>query len=359
MNNKTKFWKIHIQSVDKNKAAIFTEYGFIGGKIVKHLPQFIENSVGKKTAYNRALQLAKTKWQNKKIIDKYSENIQNDLPAFHPMKPTDWEKYSNSINFPAFLQPKLDGVRMFSFMDNGELKMLSRQSKPLENIEHLIPQLKAIFQEYPDLVLDGELLIDPKYEQKELRGVLKKKYLNEENHKKMKTINYNIFDVISRNNLDEIFSNRWKLANKIIKKNINIVPTIIVKSKEEVNKKFNELINKGFEGAIIRNGNGKYRMGKQSQDLQKIKLYFSEDFIISGFSEGTGNEKGTIIWEVKCNNNPNKTFRVRPMGSRETKKELFRNGNKYIGKKLKVYFYEKDSNGCVTRIKTGEDKPQK
>jgi ATP-dependent DNA ligase len=300
----------------------------------------------------RAIQLAKTKWENKKITDKYQENISDNLPSFHPMKPTDYEKYSNAIQFPAFLQPKIDGVRMFSFIDNGQLKMLSRQSKPIVNIDHVEKELKTIFDKYPDLVLDGELLIGDKYEQKDLRGVLKKKYIDNSNIQKMKTINYNIFDVIERNNLEETFENRWKLAKKLQTKNIKIVPTSIIHNKKEIDTNFNKFISEGYEGAIIRNGKGKYRMGKQSQDLQKIKLYFSDDFIISGFHEGTGNEKGTVIWEVKCLNNPTKTFRVRPMGTREEKRRLFLNVDKYIGKKLKIYYYEKDTDGCVTRVKT-------
>jgi len=357
IDDKIKFWKIYVVSISPEKASIYTEYGFINGKITKHFPQFVEKSVGTKTPLDRAIQLAKTKWENKIIIDKYSESKSNDLPKFHPMKPTDYEKFSNQIKFPAYLQPKLDGVRMFVFLEDGKLKTLSRQSKPIENINHLIPELEDIFIKYPDLVLDGELLIDPKYEQKDLRGVLKKLYLNNSNQNKLKTITYNIFDVISRNNLDETFQNRWKLAQKLQSKNIKIVPTSIIKSKNEIDKRFNDFIRAGHEGAIIRNPDGKYRMGKQSQNLQKIKLYYSDNFTITNFHEGTGNEKGTVIWEVKCLNNPEKTFRARPRGTREHKRELFEEGEKYIGKKLKVYYYEKDGEGCVTRIKTAEENP--
>ena len=357
INDKIKFWKIFIQSINKNKAAIFTEYGFINGKITKHSPQFIDKSIGNKTPLDRAIQLAKTKWNNKIITDKYSQSLSNELPKFHPMKPTDFEKYSNSIQFPAYLQPKLDGVRMFAYMEDGKLMTLSRQSKPIENINHLIPELEKIFKKYPNLVLDGELLIGKKYQQKDLRGVLKKIYLNKSNFDKINTITYNIFDIIERDNLNETFSNRWKLSSKIKSKLINIVPTEIIQSKDEVDNKFNKFIQSGYEGAIIRNGNGIYKMGKQSKDLQKIKLYFSDYFTIKNFHEGTGNDKETVIWEVKCLNHPTKTFRVRPKGTREHKKELFKNGEKYIGKKLKIYFYEKDSNGCVTRIKTADETP--
>jgi len=358
-NNKTQFWKIYITEESPEKAEIFTEYGLTDGKITKPSPQTILKS-GNKTALERAKLLAQTKWKNKKITNGYQEQaMPNKFIKFQPMKPVDWEKFSNSMKYPAYLQPKLDGVRMFAFLDeNGDLQTLSRQSKPIENIEHLRTILELIFAQNPDLVLDGELMIHKDYQQKELRGLLAKKYLEPEDEEKLKTISYNVFDVVERNNLDMTFVDRWREAEKIAKKwkEINIVPTKEVKSKEEVNKNFNDLVELGFEGAIIRNKDGIYRMGKQSQDVQKIKLYFVDEFEIMGFHEGTGDDKGTVIWEVKCLKNPKRTFRVKPMGSRELKRKWFDNGEKYIGKRMLVYFYEKDEDGCVVRIKTGEMK---
>ena len=358
-NNKTQFWKIYITEESPEKAEIFTEYGLTDGKITKPSPQTILKS-GNKTALERAKQPAQTKWKNKKITNGYQEQeMPNKFIKFQPMKPVDWEKFSHSMKYPAYLQPKLDGVRMFAFLDeNGDLQTLSRQSKPIENIEHLRTILELIFAQNPDLVLDGELMIHKDYQQKELRGLLAKKYLEPEDEEKLKTISYNVFDVVERNNLDMTFVDRWREAEKIAKKwkEINIVPTKEVKSKEEVNKNFNDLVELGFEGAIIRNKDGIYRMGKQSQDVQKIKLYFVDEFEIMGFHEGTGDDKGTVIWEVKCLKNPKRTFRVKPMGSRELKRKWFENGEKYIGMRMLVYFYEKDEDGCVVRIKTGEMK---
>jgi len=358
-NGKLQFWKIYIVEESSQKVEVFIEYGLIGGKITKPSPQIIE-SVGSKNALQRAKQLAETKWKNKQISGGYKEqSMAKSYTEFQPMKPVDWEKYSHAMNYPAFLQPKLDGVRMFAYLDKkGDLQTLSRQSKPIENIEHLRTILEMILAEHPDLVLDGELLINKEYQQKDLRGVLAKKYLDDEDEKKIGTITYNVFDIVERGKMDASFEERWKLAEKIAKKykEVQVVPTVEVKSKEEVNKNFNELVERGFEGAIIRNKEGRYRMGKQSQDVQKIKLYFMDEFEIVNYHEGTGNDKGTVIWEVKCLKNPGRSFRVKPMGSREIKRKWFEEGKTYIGKKMFVYFYEKNEEGCVVRIKTGEMK---
>ena len=352
-----RFWKIYVQSISPQKSAIYTEYGQINGKITKTQPIFIEKSIGKQSVLDRAITLAQTKWNNKITTDGYKQQ-QTSNSTFSPMKPANWEKYNDKIVYPAFLQPKLDGVRMYAFMD-GTLQTLSRQNKPINNIPHIREHLEKIFQKYPNIILDGELLIAN--QQKELRGLLSKKYLNQNNHIKIQKISYNIFDLIEKNNPNSIFKSRWELATKITKEcnNINIVPTFTVNSKKEVNTLFNELIEQGYEGAVIRNMNSVYRMGKVSQNTQKIKLYFMDEFTITGYQEGQGSNKGTVIWEVKCLKNPNRKFKVRPMGTRESKRRLLEDAEEFIGKKLEVYFYEKDEDGCVVRVKTAEDLTQK
>lgn len=352
-----RFWKISVHKISQEKSTIHTEYGQINGKITKTSPTIIQKSIGDKTAYERAIALAKTKWQNKITTDGYKQHSNNNQNfQFHPMKPTEWEKYSNKIHYPAYLQPKLDGVRMFAYY-NGKLQMLSRQNKPISNIKHIEQQLEKIFKNYPDIVLDGELLISGPYQQKELRGILSKKYLDDSNQNKISKITYNIFDLIEKNNLDATFQSRWALAEKITNEynDINLVPTYIINNKKDVNTLFNQMIEKGYEGAIIRNMDSIYRMGKQSQNTQKIKLYFMDEFEIINYHEGTGSNKGTVIWEVKCLKNPDRSFRVRPMGSRESKKLLFKDAEQFIGKKLEVYFYEKNEDGCVVRIKTAKN----
>ena len=349
-----RFWKIYITN-KKNIALIHIEHGQIGGKITKVSPQIVEPT-SSKTALDRAKQLAKTKWQNKITTDGFAKK-QETKKQFLPMKPVDWDKYGDKIEYPAYLQPKLDGVRMFALIKDGKLTMLSRQNKPISNITHLEKHLEAIFKKYPNIVLDGELLIGEPYKQSELRGILAKKYLEKENQNKIDKITYNIFDLVEMDKLDEPFNKRWELAEKIAKQynDIRLVPTYIVQNKSDIKQMFTKMVELGYEGAIIRNFKTLYRLGKQSMDVQKIKLYFMDKFKIIGYDEAKGNDKGTVIWEVQCLKNTNRSFRVKPMGTREMKKRLYENAEKHIGEMLEVYFYEKDEDGCVVRIKTAEN----
>ena len=68
------------------------------------------------------------------------------------------------------------------------------------------------------------------------------------------------------------------------------------------------------------------------KDVQKIKLYFQDTFEIVDFDESSGDNKGTVICVVNCLKNKNRTFRVKPKGTREQKREWFNKGKSILVK---------------------------
>ena len=63
-----------------------------------------------------------------------------------------------------YIQPKLDGVRCLIQYDeigingiHGIVKAYSRTGKEWLNIDHILEHLVPFFEEYPNIVLDGEL----------------------------------------------------------------------------------------------------------------------------------------------------------------------------------------------------------
>ena len=102
--------------------------------------------------------------------------------------------------------------------------------------------------------------------------------------------------------------------------------------------KYDEFIQNNYEGIMIRNKDGLYKIKYRSNDLIKLKPFNDEEYKIVGFKEGTGRDKKCIIWI--CENSNGKKFSVRPKGTLEDRKILFNNGNKYIGKMLTVRYQE-------------------
>ena len=66
---------------------------------------------------------------------------------------------SKPINYDdkVFIQPKLDGVRCVIQCDNSEVKAYSRTGKLWKNIDHILEELYPFFNEFPNVILDGEL----------------------------------------------------------------------------------------------------------------------------------------------------------------------------------------------------------
>jgi ATP-dependent DNA ligase len=67
-------------------------------------------------------------------------------------------EYNGNIKYPVWVQPKLDGVRCLIYMNKDSIVFQSRQNKLFEPFVHLLPELQKIFKDYPDIILDGELL---------------------------------------------------------------------------------------------------------------------------------------------------------------------------------------------------------
>lgn len=148
--------------------------------------------------------------------------------------------------------------------------------------------------------------------------------------------------------MDEIKVLLKPLKSKIVLR----VRTEEVKNLNEVKEYFTQFVEEGYEGIMLRNKKGLYRCNYRSHDLQKYKEFLEDEYKIIGFKEGDGRDKGSIIWI--CETPEKREFSVRPKGTMEYRRELFENGEKYIGKKLTV-IYQELSELNVPRFPVGKD----
>ena len=78
-------------------------------------------------------------------------NLKKNMTNFKPMLA---HPVSKTINFneTLFIQPKLDGVRCFITADGA----YSRNGKQFHNCKHILTELKPLFTDNPNLILDVE-----------------------------------------------------------------------------------------------------------------------------------------------------------------------------------------------------------
>lgn len=355
-NNKIYEWEVKIEKVNNSLYKVSTINGYQDGKKVVHSTDIPKGKAGR-TILEQAILEATSKYNKKE--KEYSVDIFKPMLA-DKFKEELYTKKSRAfkIEFPAYIQPKLDGLRCISYLENNKIVIQSRTGLRFENFDILREQLKNIFEIVGNNVyLDGELYTDSIIFE-ELSGLVRltKDKSSKDQIQKINTIKYNVFDIYFQDTPLMIYSERKERLEQLMKiKNINLislVDSIMINDYKEVNNYHDDFVTKGYEGLMVRDKNGLYEPNKRSKYLQKFKKFMEEEFEIVGFKEGSGDEKGCVIW--RCINNDSNEFNVRPKGTREQRKEYFKEGKKYVGKKLTVIFQEYEDSG-IPRFPVGKD----
>jgi DNA ligase-1 len=263
-----------------------------------------------------------------------------DVPSV--MLAHDYNKKGKSIKFPCFAQRKFDGTRCVSI---PKLGLFSRNKKKYPHLDHITQEINLL---PPNTILDGELYSETVSFQ-EIVGIVKRQSLSKNDIQKQTEIKYYVYDIIN----NEPYHKRYKTLIELFKKHnfkhLVLVQTEECDKEETMMKKHAEYVAQGYEGIMLRNKDGLYK-GTRTNDLQKYKQFMDDEYKVVGFEEGSGLEKGAVIWVCVT---PNKTeFRVRPRGTRESRQELFANGADYIGKMLTVRFQELTDDG-IPRFPVG------
>ncbi len=342
--------------------------GQLGGK--KQLHEDVITSgknIGKSnetSPYEQACLEAESKWNEKKdsgykslkdlgiditVIDDM-ENIEsknsiievaleNALPKFNTdangqkkcMLAKDWNKVKK-IDYPVWLQPKFNGVRCLCFRNNeGKIVFLSREGKEYTSLPHLSDELKKVFEEYQDIILDGEIYKHNTPLQSIASWV--KAFQLESS-----LLEYHIYDLAIEGEfeyrkllLDTIF-----LENEFIK--IKQVDTCQAHNKEIVKDLHNTCVKNGYEGAMLRIPKSTYGFGQRSSNLLKVKEFQEDEFKIISGTCGRGKYANCAIFN--CITKEGKEFDVLAPGTIKEKETYYDNIKECIGKMLTVKYFD-------------------
>lgn len=253
------------------------------------------------------------------------------------------------MNFPCFIQPKVNGVRAFVKLVDGKPKIYSKKGT-----EYNIPQITDwfikninIFNIAEEVIFDGELYIPNKSLQNITSAV--KAY-------QLETLNvkYYVFDIAVEDvTQDERFRNiLYKSETKEIFNNEIDAPVILIPTKTVGNdtmvQKFTDgYISQGYEGSICRDFKGLYEFGKRPKTMTKLKRTMSDEFIITDIVPA---EKDDSLGVYVCHTKEGKEFKVNPKCTEEEKRRIRLNPSIFIGKSLRCDFYEYTDDGIPFHI---------
>jgi len=383
---KTKVWYARVLTNLEGHGISEIKHGQLDGKL-QTAEKIVKSgkNIGKKnetTPVEQCISEVKRKWTDKKEKEGYTEeeeeeeeeedeNLDTDGDSnkengktIYPMLAHKYDSKKpkkNGIVFPCLVQPKLDGLRCLIYVkSDGEIVAQSRTGGIFETMDHILDQLAPLFAKNPQIVLDGELYTT-EIPFESLAGFIKKKYTTAEDKKSIEQIEYHIYDVVDSH---LPFSKRIVKLNTMLRdlgykkdgakssvKSIKFVKTYPAETDAEFYQLFQQFISEGYEGAMLRNFAGLYKQNTRSNDLQKYKEFQEEEYKIVGFAQGEGRDAGSVIWT--CETPGGTKFNVRPRGTMEYRRDLYKNGSKYIGSLLTVIFQELSEYG-VPRFPVGK-----
>ena len=204
-------------------------------------------------------------------------------------------KYNeDKADYPAFIQPKLDGVRCL-FTAKGAF---SRANNRFMNVEHIEQALKPFFAKNPTAVLDGELYnheLKDDFE-KIISLVKKKKPTDDDRLEAAELVEYHVYDVASMTIAG--YATRLNYLNSDVFKGFATWPIMQVDTQvahdfDDAAKFHAKSLKLGYEGSIYRSWSGKYK-GTRSWDLMKFKDFHDAEATIIGYEIGKGKREGTL-----------------------------------------------------------------
>ena len=357
---KTKQWAIRVLEED-GTGVIVIEHGYEGGKIQQTQKRILEGkNLGKKnatTAVQQAIAEARAQWLKKRESGYFPRDVEDegeskeesneekevqgsrgkgqDASVPSVMLAHDYHKRGKDIQFPCFVQPKLDGTRCVAIPGKG---LFSRNKKEYPHLEHIRRELDRL---PATIILDGELYSDELTFQ-EIVGLVKSETLKPGDAEKQKKICLHVYDIICDLPYQARLTNLKLLFQRLRPTSMVLVTTERCSGEEEMKEKHAEYMAAGYEGIMLRNTQGKYR-GVRSVELQKYKEFLDKEYRVVGFQGGQGLEEGCVIW--LCETEEGKRFSCRPRGSREDRQRLFQEGDSHIGKALTVRYQEETDDG--------------
>lgn len=258
----------------------------------------------------------------------------------------------SKIRFPCYAQPKIDGIRCI--VKGGVAYTNSLKEIPNSHIKN---KLKEFSSHFPGVVFDGELV----------SGNFQTTTSAVMTQDGEPSFEYCVFDIIN----DDVFKDRnniltvyWlNLANYHNFSFVNISPTILCHSSEQLERWVKNFDERGYEGTMVRCPNSRYKFGRSTlkeQALLKIKNFTDDEAMIVGFEEELKNlneattnnlglterssHKENLIGKGSLGafivNSSNKEFKIGSGFTAQQRKEFWLDREKLLGRFVKFKYFE-------------------
>ena len=211
------------------------------------------------------------------------------------------EKLINKIQFPAYVQLKMDGMRFNAIVRNGVVEFRSRNGKEIQLLGNLQEEFILLAQGV-DCVFDGELLVKDKgiiLDRQTGNGILNKANKGTIKTDEARKVHATVWDVIPYSDFvngvcNVPYQTRFETISSFnLPSKIHLVETTEVYSLDAAQKIFEEYLANGQEGIILKSQSGIWE-NKRAKHQIKFKGELECDLEIVAVEEGTGKYAGKL-----------------------------------------------------------------
>lgn len=354
-------WKVFVEVSN-----VIVQFGKVGGKVQTKITECEPKNVGRAnetTGEQQAIAEAISKWE-KQVRLGYREST-SELETedqLSPMLAQDAIKRSKNIIYPCYAQPKLDGLRcLVTFDDEGQPVFNSRGNKVYPIKGKIVDEIIELRKATGFNMFDGEVYLHglslqkivslaKKWRTKEdIEAEVNKEYLTEV--KKWKKdpskyeepqpnlnkyggfcsddLEFHIFDIPSKGKVWDSgngYEGSWNyndhpcryadlmntdsLSSSLRLTKIKIVHGSFMEDEDQTKDSIGIYMQRGYEGAIIRNFKGLYEFGQRSTDLQKWKIFQDSEAKVTGYTIDKNKEA-----VLECIEKDGTTFKCKMKGT--------------------------------------------
>ncbi|HEY9776519.1 MAG TPA: non-homologous end-joining DNA ligase [Planktothrix sp.] len=198
-------------------------------------------------------------------------------------------------------EPKLDGIRAISYLHDGDVELQSRRGLDLTTQYPSLARALASIKE--NVVLDGEIVALDESGRPSFQLLQKRLNLTRgadiKHAEQKRPIIYYVFDILHWNNKDLRglpLAQRKEILHQVV---VPTGPVRLVESfSDDGDLAYKACIEHGLEGIVGKRLDSPYESGKRSPNWLKVKPTQSSEFVICGYTEGTGSRKksfGSLI----------------------------------------------------------------
>ena len=223
-------------------------------------------------------------------------------PARMPrtLKPMLAHAVDGVFSSPGWLfEPKLDGFRALAFLQDGNVRLVSRTGKDMtKNFPGIAADLAVL--PHREMVLDGEIVALgddglPDFVLLQNNAGMYKVPGAENASVKAATVAYYPFDILYLDGRDLRQSQLHQRKHAL---RLAVAPSERIRSVEYVEGEgeafFRVAEQLGLEGIVAKRRDSRYDAGQRSRDWLKIKQALSQEFVVAGYTRGEGERAETL-----------------------------------------------------------------